>query len=233
MIKTGLKYSLPFLLIMIGISVWAWGAVGDDVQIVMQWGLDGSPNRYAGSRLEGIFLMPAIAVGMTLLLTILPSIDPRGKNLKRSSSTYLVAWLGVMILLTFIHVLSMLTAAGIISGMGSEIMPTMVVGGVSILLILIGNVLGKARPNWFVGVRTPWTLSSDLSWDKTHRLTGRLMVLGGFVSLGGAIFLTGESAVPVLIAGSAVPALIGIVYSYFAWKSDPDRVTENPDDADI
>jgi len=232
MIRTGIKYSLPLLLVMIAVSIWAWGALDDDVLIVMQWGLDGTPNRYAGSRLEGLFLMPALAIGMVFFFTVLPKIDPRGKNLKRSSSTFLVAWLGVLMLLTFIHVLSILVAAEIVSGFDSDTMPVMVVGGVSILMILIGNVLGKARPNWFVGIRTPWTLSSDLSWDKTHRLTGRLMVLGGLIALAGSILLPGEAAVLLLVVGTAAPSLFGIAYSYFVWKSDPARVTENPDDAD-
>ena len=111
-------------------------------------------------------------------------------------------------------------------------MPQLVSGGVSILLIAIGNMLGKARPNWFFGIRTPWTLSSDLAWDKTHRVTGRLMVIGGLVMLAAVVLLPVKFAFLILLIGAIGPAAFGIVYSYIVWKSDPDRETHASSDTD-
>ncbi|MEA2121864.1 MAG: hypothetical protein EGMGGAKC_01197 [Dehalococcoides mccartyi] len=91
---------------------------------------------------------------------------------------------------------------------------------VGLLLALLGNMFGKLRPTWFVGIRTAWTLSSDLSWDKTHRLGGRV-----FVGAGLLMILAGITGFAWLMIASLAGLLLGIiglfVYSYLVWKKDP------------
>lgn len=229
MIKRGLALTSPLLLLTFAVSAYAWMMASPDALYPVHWGIDGQPDRFAG-RNQAFLMMPAIMLGMTLLFCILPGIDPRGGNLKRSPAIYLVAWVGTIAFMTAVHVVTSASSSGLMPGADDALVPVVVPVGIGILLILIGNFLGKARPNWFVGVRTPWTLSSDLSWDKTHRLTGRLMVLGGLVILGGAFLLQAEATVYLVIAGSVVPALVGVVYSYFVWKSDPARETASPNE---
>ena len=100
-------------------------------------------------------------------------------------------------------------------------------GGLSVLFIFIGNVLGKVRQNFMLGIRTPWTLSSELSWEKTHRIGGRLMVLIGVMGLF-LFFVFPKIAFPFVII-----ALLGIVvhcciYSYNVWKNDPNKRNSAP-----
>ena len=91
--------------------------------------------------------------------------------------------------------------------------------------MIIGNVLGKVRSNFVFGVRTPWTLSSDLAWNKTHRLVGRLFVLLGLAMI--VVGLVGGTTAffVLLLGGIGVVLFVAFAYSYRVWKSDPDRLT--------
>lgn len=228
MIRRGLAFTLPFLLITLGISAYGWLNADPSALYPVHWGIDGQPDRFAG-RNQAFLMMPAIMLGMTVLFCILPAIDPRGRNLQRSAPIYLVAWIGTIVFMTAVHVVTSASSSGLLPDADANLVPVVMPIGIGLLMIAIGNFLGKARPNWFVGVRTPWTLSSDLSWDKTHRLTGRLMVLGGIGIVAGGLLLPAEAGFYVILAGSLVPAVIGIVYSYFVWRSDPARETHSDD----
>ena len=229
MIKRGLAVTSPLLLIALAVSAYGWVTASPEALYPVHWGIDGHPDRFAG-RNQAFLIMPAIMLGMTLLFCVLPAIDPRGRNLERSPAIYLAAWIGTIAFMTVIHVITSASSSGLIPGADDTLVPIIVPIGIGILLILIGNFLGKARPNWFVGVRTPWTLSSDLSWEKTHRLTGRLMVLGGLAMLIATFVLPAEHATVIVIAGSLGPAIVGVVYSYFVWRSDPARETASPEE---
>jgi len=94
--------------------------------------------------------------------------------------------------------------------------------GVGMLLIVIGNIMPRTRPNWFVGIRTPWTLSSDRVWERTHRFGGQLLVAAGALTVLVGIFAP-ELAMPVLI-GCSVAVSVGVLAgSYLIWRQDPDR----------
>jgi len=91
--------------------------------------------------------------------------------------------------------------------------------GVGLLLIVLGNFLTRVEPNWFIGIRTPWTLSSDTVWRKTHRTGGWLMVLAGFF-IAASVFLPQGAFLPLLIAAILIMAVIPIVQSYILWKRE-------------
>ncbi len=172
---------------------------------------------------------------MALLLSILPSIDPRRKNLLRSSLPYSIVWIGTFIVLTFAHMMMVLNAAGTVDletvtdGPGLLKWIAILIGA---FIAVLGAVMGKMRPNWFMGVRTPWTLSSDLSWDKTHRLTGWLFMLTGLATLMSALILIPRWALIILLVGMAISVLVAVGYSFLVWKNDPARETLVPEDAD-
>ena len=99
----------------------------------------------------------------------------------------------------------------------------LIIGAVGILFIILGAVMGKFRPNWFAGIRTPWTLTSKLSWTKTHRVGGWVFIATGVATMLGA-FINLEWAVYVMFI-VMIPGIIFLVaYSYFVWRDDPDRV---------
>jgi uncharacterized membrane protein len=89
--------------------------------------------------------------------------------------------------------------------------------------LVLGNFMGKIRPNWFVGIRTPWTLSSKLSWNKTHRAGGWTFIVVGLVAIAAA-FLAGGWGIGIFL-GTTMVGVIGLaVYSYLVWRNDPERI---------
>src|SRR2546422_7002026 len=110
-----------------------------------------------------------------------------------------------------------------INGLGrpvamSRLMPV----AMGLLFVVLGNSLSRVQPTWFVGIRTPWTLSSDTVWRKTHRTGGWLMVLGGFV-IAACAFLPPSAFLPLFIAAILIMAVIPIVQSYILWKREQSK----------
>jgi uncharacterized membrane protein len=91
------------------------------------------------------------------------------------------------------------------------------------MFVVMGNYMGKIRPNWFVGIRTPWTISSKLSWTKTHRLGGRVFILMGLALILAGVIHT-QWAAYLAFAAIIVGLIWTLVYSYMVWKDDPDRI---------
>ena len=142
----------------------------------------------------------------------------RKAGLAASSGGYLAGWIGAMTVMFVAHCTVILKARG---------WPVDILGTVSIitalLFIAIGNVLGKTRPNAFVGVRTPWTRRSDYSWDKSNRAAGRMMVVSGLATLAVLAVAGPKAANIVLIGGIAVMTVVSVILSYIYWRRDPAR----------
>ena len=113
-----------------------------------------------------MLLLPLNALGLYLLLLLLPRRDPRRANYARFRGTYLELRVAILMFLVLIYGFVLLWTRGILLDV---LLISILAGG---LLVVMGVVMGTVQPNWFVGIRTPWTLSSDLSWRKTHRLSG-------------------------------------------------------------
>jgi len=201
---------------MVAIGAWAWIQLPAGAEVPIHWGPDGTPNGYA-SKTVGLLLLPLIAAGVAVLLAAIPRIEPRRANLERSGKAYGAIWAGVMLLLGGIQVIVVATSLG-----ATLDVSRLMLFGTGALFIVIGNYLPKVRSNYMVGIRTPWTLTSDLAWDRTHRLGGRLFVVEGLVFL--VLGLVGVS--PEYLAIAIVVAIVVLVvvlfgYSYQVWKSDP------------
>jgi immunity protein, SdpI family len=204
--------------IMIGLSAWAWGQVPDDAQIPIHWALDGTPNGYASKTFALLFL-PALGAGLGALLYFLPRFEPRAQNLARSGSAYVQVCSGVMVVLV-------VTQLAIVRAAVGQPLPINLVVGLAVggLFVVLGNVLGKVRSNFIFGVRTPWTLTSDLAWNRTHRLVGRLFVILGLAVLASAL-IGGEAMLALILGGVVVIVVVAFGYSYRVWKADPDKQT--------
>ncbi len=227
--RAALFRSMVFILPALVLAGAGWFGTDSDARIPVHWGIDGQPDRWGG-RLEAYFLVPAIMIAISLVFAILPAIDPRGRNLARSRVVLNTAWAGTLALLLVIEAAMVALGLGWIDAGSADLMPGLILAAIGALFLLLGNVMGKARPNWFVGIRTPWTLSSDLAWDKTHRLVGRLMVLAGLALLLGVWFIPANLQIGLVLLAAFTPAVIGTVYSYWVWRSDPARETATPDD---
>lgn len=209
-------FSVLIIIILFAIAAYGWVAIPDGQQIPVHWDVNGEVDRY-GSKIEGLLLIPGITVLLTLLFAFLPRIDPRRANLAQSQKAYIAIWAGTLMLLLIVQILIVSAAVGNPVNIGS-IIPV----AVGILFIIIGNYLPKTRSNFYMGVRTPWTLSSNLSWDKTHRLAGRLFILMGLIMIG-SVFIQGVLWVWIMMGG-LIAMVIGLMaYSYIVWKDDPNR----------
>ena len=181
--------------------------------IPTHWDLAGQPNGWS-SRFWGAWLIPIFLLGMWALVRVLPRIDPRGSNYAKFGGAFEAIIDAIMLFMLALHVVALRAALGHPVEM-QRILPI----GIGVLLIVIGNLLPRARPNWFVGIRTPWTLSSDRVWEKTHRFGGRLFVAGGLI-ITIASFLWVQEAHVVLFAVMVVVASSVMIYSYLEWKRE-------------
>jgi uncharacterized membrane protein len=222
-----MKRALAVSLVFVG-AMWAaagllYGRLPDPVP--SHWGPGGRVDGWM-PKPWGAFLLPATALGVVLLLAALPTLSPRGYRIERFGATY------ARLLVLFAGFFAALEALVLAACLGHDAMtraPLLLVGA---LLVGIGNYLGKTTPNFFVGVRTPWTLASPEVWTRTHRLAGWL-----FVATGALLVLLGLLAAPPLwtLALVALPALVPVAYSYLLYRrlegfdrSDDDRPPAPP-----
>ena len=182
-------------------------------QVPVHWGIRGEPDRW-GSRFEGAILLPFVMLAAWVLLRVLPRVDPRAPNYAKMQSTYDFMVSAVMTLLLIVH--AMLLAAGLGYAVPVGRLTPVLIGA---LFAMLGNVLPRARPNWWFGIRTPWTLSNDRVWARTHRVGGYAMTAAGIVILAGAA-LPGAWPFAVFIVAAAAAAIGPIGSSYFAWRKE-------------
>jgi immunity protein, SdpI family len=202
---------------MFAVSAWAWGQVPDGAQIPIHWGLDGRPNGY-GPKWLGLLLTPVLGLVLGTIFLTIPRLDPRREHFVDSTRAWIWITGASMVMLLVVHVGVVAAVLGATIDIGKWI--GVVMGA---LFVVIGNFLGKTRSNWFMGIRTPWTMSSERSWTLTHRLGGRLFVLIGLLSLILGLTTSAEIVFWTVFPGLGAAVIAMIVYSYFAWRDDPDR----------
>ena len=178
----------------------------------MEW--TGCPDDWM-ARFPGAFLLPAIAAGTYLLLFALRRIDPRRAHYARFEDTWWVILNVLALLMAVFHVLTLGLALGWPIDMGRAVTIT-----IGLLFVGLGNYLPRVRSNWWIGIRTPWTLESEAVWRATHRMGGWT-----FVAAGLALVLAGIALPPgprewVAGAALALGVLIPFAYSYLAWRRE-------------
>ena len=214
--------SLITIITLLGLSGYAWLNLPSDAQIPVHWNMAGEVDRYA-SKLHGLFIVPAIVGAVSLLFRYLPKFEPRRKNLEQSLGLFAVSWVMMLIVLSVAHSASIFIALGYLFPIESAITIA-----VAFTLIMIGNFLGKSKSMFFIGVRTPWTLSSEQSWNKSNRLFGKIMVVVGLATI--ISFTLGANLKIILIGmGSSIIAafVFILIYSYSVWKADNSGQTNN------
>ena len=173
--------------------------------VPIHWNLRGEVDGYGPP-----YLLPAIMGGLLVLFRLLPWLSPKQFEIDAFRSTYERILLLVIGLLGYVHGLLLLTYLGVTLEIGRWL-----VGGIFLMFALLGNLLGKVRRNFYLGVRTPWTIASERVWNDTHRLAAWL-----FVGAGVAGVLAAAAGLPLWIPWLLIPpvAIIPVVYSLVLYK---------------
>jgi immunity protein, SdpI family len=203
------------LALQFSLAALTWGSAPD--RIPVHWGLDGQVDRYGG-RVEGLLAMPLVSLGLYLLLLWLPRLDPGRANYPAFAAAYGTMRLALLALMAAIYGVVQLAVHGRPVSV-VEVMPLMI----GALYIVVGAVLGKIRPNWFVGIRTPWTLSSKVAWMRTHRVGGWLFIAMGVLTVAVAV-VHAQWGMWVMIASPIIAGIGLAVYSYRVWRADPEKL---------
>ncbi len=205
-------YSLILIVLVLTMTIIFYDKLPEEIPI--HWNLKGEVDNYV-SKPFGAFLSPLLMVAIWLGMKFLPNIDPRRHNYKKFESSYEIA---IGVLVTFAFVLQM---AIILFSLGYDIsMDRIIMVMAGVIFVVIGNYLPKAKSNFFYGIKTPWTLSSEISWKKTHRLGGRLFVVSGLAIILSSLLFNETVRVVVMILTLLAVAIVPIWASYFYAKED-------------
>ena len=177
----------------------------------VHWNLAGEVDRYAAKPL-GALLMPLVMIFTALLFEAVPRISPRDFAIDANARGFRAIATATLVLLLAVHTLTL------VAGLGFPVDINLVMPlGIGALFVVIGNYMTTVQKNFFVGIRTPWTLASDDVWFRTHRLGGRLFMLGGIVLMA-TVFLGPKAMMAAMLVVITIVAGVPIVYSYVVYR---------------
>ena len=193
-------------------GVLLWDQLPD--QMASHWDVNDQVNGYM-PKFWGVFMMPLVTLGMFVLFLVVPNIDPLKANIAEFRDTFNLFITFIVGFMIYIHALTLLWNLGYTNlGIGKAMLPAM-----GLLFIVIGSLLRKAKRNWFIGIRTPWTLSSDSVWNETHRLGSVLFMISGVLALIGGFF-GGMIAFWFLFVPLISSTIFLLVYSYVLYQRE-------------
>ena len=192
---------VPFLVMPI-----LWDRLPDEIPT--HWDLRGEPDGYS-SKAFGLLLLPGLSVGIYLLYWLIPKIDPKRKLAADRKPLPAFRFFTALFFTAFFFVTVSAAAGAPLLSM-ARLVPLVTL----LLLLVLGNYMGAVQPNYFIGIRTPWTLEDPEVWRRTHRLGGRLWVAGSGLLLLLLPVLEAETFAPVFAVGIAVMVLVPVGYSY-------------------
>lgn len=183
-------------------------------QIATHWDSEGNPDGYSGP-FVAFFMMPFIQTIMLAIFSSLKILEPRAANLEKSKKAINAVVFAVTALLLVVQAI-IIDQAFEFGLLGTNI----IFAGVGVILMVMGNYFGKLKSSFFIGIRTPWTLSSETVWQKTHRVGGKLFVFAGAVITVAPFILTQDLMGPVLVTVILPAALIPVIYSWYLWRKE-------------
>lgn len=203
---------LVLLLLSLLAGLLLWNRLPD--QMASHWNAKDLVDGYM-PKLQGVFMMPLMLLGMFLLFSIIPNIDPLKANIAQFREIFNLFIVLIFLFIEYVWALTLRWNLGDTNfKMSAAMLPAM-----GLLFIFIGYMLRKARRNFFIGIRTPWTLSSDRVWEKTHRLGSALFILSGLLALLGSLF-GGQIALWLVLLPLIVTTIVLTIYSYMLYREE-------------
>ncbi|HEX2994701.1 MAG TPA: SdpI family protein [Anaerolineales bacterium] len=210
--RTTVTVVLLILLAAILAGLLFWNRLPDPM--ASHWGVNDQVDGYI-SRFWGVFLLPLMSLGMLVLFLAIPSIDPLKANITQFREIFNVFIVLIVAFMVYVYGLTLAWNLGYTGfKMSGAMLPAM-----GLLFIFVGFMMRRAKRNFFIGIRTPWTLSSDTVWDATHRLGAILFIISGVLAFIGGLFggMASFWLVFVPVIGST---LILLVYSYVLYRRE-------------
>ena len=194
------------------IGAWYFYQVLPEV-VPSHWGFDGKVNGYS-SRLVASIAIPLMSLGMYLLFLLIPYFDPKKTQYEKFGKVYIIFKTSLLVLFAILYFAANFNGLGYNVPIGT--LTPILIGA---LFIIIGNYLGKIKSNWFMGIRTPWTMSSEEVWNKTHRLGGKLFMLVGLIFIVQPLLPLSFRA-PLFIISMVILIVGTFGYSYWIYKKE-------------
>lgn len=202
--KTTIWINVAIIVISILAGVYFWNVLPNDM--ASHWNVNDQVDGTMG-KFWGTFILPVTLVGITLLLFVVPEIDPLKQNIAEFRPTFNMFITMMSVFFGYVYALSLAWNLGARFAMSQMILP-----GIGIIFIGSGYMISKAKRNYFIGIRTPWTLANDLVWDKTHAIGGKLFVVAGVVTL--LTVFASNYAFPIMMFVIFGSVIFTTVYSY-------------------
>ena len=207
--------SIIVLLMIVGATVAGlllWNQLPE--QMASHWNINDQVDGYM-PKFWGVFMMPLITLGMFLLFLIVPSIDPLKANITQFREAFNLFIVLIIVFMLYIHALTIAWSLGYTNfKMSTSMLPAL-----GLLFIFMGFMLRKAKRNFFIGIRTPWTLSNDHVWDKTHQLGAILFMASGALAFIGSFF-GGVTAFWLFFIPLMGSAIFLVIYSYVLYRRE-------------
>jgi uncharacterized membrane protein len=202
-------FSLGVVLVSFALAVYFYPIMPD--KIASHWNINGTVDGYM-DKLWALFLMPSISLLLLLLFLAIPRIDPLKENIAKFRGYFDGFIMLIMLFLLYIFLLTIFWARGVRFDMGQVLSPAF-----GILFYYAGILIENAKRNWFIGIRTPWTISNEIVWNRTHALGGKLFKLAGVIAVFGvfryySFYLV---LVPIILFAAYL-----FVYSYFEFQKE-------------
>lgn len=182
-------------------------------RVPTHWNMQGEADGWS-SRFVVAWMIPLMMATMLVIFRILPHIDPRRANYEKFRGAYDAIVVMTMVFMAGLHMLLLASATGWEVPVGR-----LVPAGIGAFFMVLGVLLPRAHPNWFIGIRTPWTMTSDVAWERTHRLGGTLFLLSGVLAVLASVVAPRQAAW-VLIVSATVTGVTLIAYSFVVWRRE-------------
>ncbi|WP_075980232.1 SdpI family protein [Bacillus massilinigeriensis] len=205
------KHIFPLFMIIATIILWLTFYSKLPENLPTHWGASGEVDDYS-SKLTAMLISVGLMVLVYVVLFFIPKIDPKKENYKLFSRAYMIINIALFLVAFAINILT------ISSGLGYDLNISIIIRIIlGALLIIIGFFLPQIKPNYFMGIKTPWTLNDETNWKKTHHFGGKIFILSGIIFMC-SIFLPKAISETYIMPGVIIILLLPVGYSYWFYK---------------
>ena len=189
-------------------SIWK----GLPASVPLHWDIKGEIDRY-GDKSELLLIPILLPLLIYIIFSLVPLIDPKGK-IKQMGNKYFMLKAAMTI---FMSILAMIIIYAVKNQ--SLYNPNYIVLLIGVLFVILGNYFKTLRANYFIGIKTPWTLENETVWKETHKLAGKIWFIGGFIIILSSLILDKKANFSVFVGITIIVSLVPVIYSFFKFRS--------------